>query len=381
MKGAKPRVCFVVATEITVTAFLLDQIRTAAKTHDVCVALNTRNNAFLAPYEINVEVVPVAIERKIKPLADLAALFALYRLFCARRFDLIHSVSPKAGLLAMLAGFLAGVPRRLHVFTGQVWVTRRGLSRFFLKSLDRLLAALATHLLADSPSQRDFLVADGVVTATKCTVLGKGSISGVNTARFQPDAAARDMVRLELAVPADGVLFLYLGRLNRDKGIADLAAAFANLCRSRDDIWLALVGPDEENMATLARQLCGAHADHLRLVDYTNTPQRYMAAADVFCLPSYREGFGTVVIEAAACGVAAIASRIYGLTDAVIDAETGLLHAAGDVATIETMMARLAGDRALRQRLGAAARNRACADFAMPVLTSALLVFYAKMLN
>jgi len=381
MKGAKPRVCFVVATEITVTAFLLDQIRTAAKTHDVCVALNTRNNAFLAPYEINVEVVPVAIERKIKPLADLAALFALYRLFCARRFDLIHSVSPKAGLLAMLAGFLAGVPRRLHVFTGQVWVTRRGLSRFFLKSLDRLLAALATHLLADSPSQRDFLVADGVVTATKCTVLGKGSISGVNTARFQPDAAARDMVRLELAVPADGVLFLYLGRLNRDKGIADLAAAFANLCRSRDDIWLALVGPDEENMATLARQLCGAHADHLRLVDYTNTPQRYMAAADVFCLPSYREGFGTVVIEAAACGVAAIASRIYGLTDAVIDAETGLLHAAGDVAAIETMMARLAGDRALRQRLGAAARNRACADFAMPVLTSALLVFYAKMLN
>jgi len=381
MKGAKPRVCFVVATEITVTAFLLDQIRTAAKTHDVCVALNTRNNAFLAPYEINVEVVPVAIERKIKPLADLAALFALYRLFCARRFDLIHSVSPKAGLLAMLAGFLAGVPRRLHVFTGQVWVTRRGLSRFFLKSLDRLLAALATHLLADSPSQRDFLVADGVVTATKCTVLGKGSISGVNTARFQPDAAARDMVRLELEVPADGVLFLYLGRLNRDKGIADLAAAFANLCRSRDDIWLALVGPDEENMATLARQLCGAHADHLRLVDYTNTPQRYMAAADVFCLPSYREGFGTVVIEAAACGVAAIASRIYGLTDAVIDAETGLLHAAGDVAAIETMMARLAGDRALRQRLGAAARNRACADFAMPVLTSALLVFYAKMLN
>jgi len=381
MKGTKPRVCFVVATEITVTAFLLDQIRTAAKTHDVCVALNTRNNAFLAPYEINVEVVPVAIERKIKPLADLAALFALYRLFRARRFDLIHSVSPKAGLLAMLAGFLAGVPRRLHVFTGQVWVTRRGLSRFFLKSLDRLLAALATHLLADSPSQRDFLVAEGVVTAAKCTVLGKGSISGVNTARFQPDAAARDMVRLELAVPADGVLFLYLGRLNRDKGIADLAAAFANLCRSRDDIWLALVGPDEENMATLAQQLCGAHADRLRLVDYTNTPQRYMAAADVFCLPSYREGFGTVVIEAAACGVAAIASRIYGLTDAVIDAETGLLHAAGDVPAIESMMARLAGDRALRQRLGTAARNRACADFAMPVLTSALLAFYAKMLD
>lgn len=379
MKSAKSSVCFVVASEITVTAFLLDQIRATAKTHDVCVALHTANRAFLAPCGINVDVVPVAIERKIRPLADLAALITLTRLFRARRFDLIHSVSPKAGLLAMLAGFLARTPRRLHVFTGQVWVTRRGLSRFFLKSLDRLLAALATHLLADSPSQRDFLVAEGVVTAEKCTVLGRGSISGVDTVRFKPDAVAHDAVRVELQVPVDGVLFLYLGRLNRDKGIADLAAAFAQLCRDRDDVWLALVGPDEENMAALVRQLCGPHAGRLRLVDYTNAPQRYMAAADVFCLPSYREGFGTVVIEAAACGVAAVASRIYGLTDAVIDAETGLLHAAGDVPAIAALMARLAGDRALRQRLGAAARSRACASFAMPVVTSALLAFYAKM--
>lgn len=374
------RICFVVATEITATAFLLDQIRAAAALYDVCIALNTRNTSFLAPFGIAVEVVPVAIERKIRPLSDFAALFALFRLFRARRFDLVHSVSPKAGLLAMLAGFLAGVPQRLHVFTGQVWATRRGLPRFGLKCADRLLAALATHVLIDSPTQRDFLVAQNVVRPAKCTVLAKGSISGVDTARFRPDGAARAAVRQELGIAADGVLFLYLGRLNRDKGMLDLAAAFAQSCRQRDNVWLALVGPDEQDLSARIREICQPCANRLRLVDYTSQPERYMAAADVFCLPSYREGFGTVVIEAAACGVPAVASRIYGVTDAVVDGKTGLLHPPGDRGALATAMVRLAADRQLCVALGAAARERVLADFAMAALTAATLDFYAKIL-
>jgi glycosyltransferase involved in cell wall biosynthesis len=117
------------------------------------------------------------------------------------------------------------------------------------------------------------------------------------------------------------------------------------------------------------------------LIDYTDQPARYMATADVFCLPSYREGFGTVIIEAAACGVPAIASRIYGVTDAIADGKTGLLHTPGDNAALATAMERLAADPALRRTLGEAAHARALADFAMPTLTSALLDFYAKMLN
>jgi len=375
------RICFVVATEITATAFLFDQIRAAAARYDVSVALNTGNPQFLAPYGISVDVVAMPIERKINIVADLRALFALYRLFRERRFDLVHSVSPKAGLLAVLAGFFAQVPRRLHVFTGQVWVTRRGLARLVLKCVDRLLAMLATHILIDSPSQRDFLVAQHVVSAHKCTVLANGSISGVDVERFRPDAGLHRAVRSELAVPDNGVLFLYLGRLNRDKGVLDLAAAFALASRKRGDLFLALVGPDEEALGPTLDAVCGEFSARLRRVDYTNQPERYMAAADVFCLPSYREGFGTVVIEAAACGVPAIASRIYGLTDAVIDGKTGLLHAPADVDALAAAMLHLAGARDFRGALGATARQRALADFSMPLLTSALLDFYAKMLN
>ncbi len=381
MNGERKRVCFVVASEITVTAFLIDQIRSAASQYDVCVAMNTHNRSLVKSYNVDAEVVTVPIERKIRPLADLRALFALWRLFRVRRFDLVHSVSPKAGLLAMLAGFLAGVPRRVHVFTGQVWVTRSGLPRLVLKSMDRLLAALATHNLIDSPSQRDFLLAEGVISKSKSTVFGQGSISGVDSGRFCPDREACATVRRELQVPDQGVLFLYLGRLSRDKGLFDLAAAFAELGRQRDDAWLVLVGPDEEGLASRIEQACQYGVDRVRLVAYTSQPERFMAAADVFCLPSYREGFGTVIIEAAACGVPAIASRIYGVTDAVVDGVTGILHAPGDIGALTAAMERLAHDPQLRRELGDAARRRAHADFQMTALTSALLGFYAKILN
>lgn len=381
MSGERGRICFVVASEITATAFLIDQIRRTASQYDVWVALNTHNRCFLEPYGVDAEVVTVPIEREIRPLADLKALFALWRLFRMRRFDLVHSVSPKAGLLAMLAGFLAGVPRRVHVFTGQVWVTRSGLPRLALKSMDRLLAALTTHNLIDSRSQRDFLVAEGVVSESKSTVLGQGSISGVDSGRFRPDRGAFAAVRRELQVLDQGVLFLYLGRLGRDKGLLDLAAAFAELGRRRDDVWLALVGPDEEGLAPRIRQTCRHCVERVRIVAYTSQPERFMAAADAFCLPSYREGFGTVIIEAAACGVPAIASHIYGVTDAVVDGVTGILHAPGDIAALTAAMARLAHDPQLRRELGEAARRRALADFQMTALTSALLGFYAKILN
>lgn len=378
---ARRRICFVVASEITATAFLLDQIRSVAALHEVCVALNTENPAFLAAYGISVEVVAVPIERRVRPLTDLKALAMLWRLFRARRFDLVHSVSPKAGLLAMLAGFLAGVPRRLHVFTGQVWVTRSGLQRWILKHLDRLLATLSTHNLIDSPSQRQFLIAQGIVSAVNSTVLAQGSISGVDVARFRPDPGAFHDVRRELQIPADGVLFLYVGRLNRDKGVLDLATAFAALCGQNPNVWLVLVGPDEEGLRPPIMQTCHACKDRLRMADYTRQPERFMAAADVFCLPSYREGFGTVIIEAAACGVPAIASRIYGVTDAVIDGVTGILHAPGDTTALAAGMARLAAERQSRRALGEAARKRALADFPMAAMTAALLAFYAKMLD
>lgn len=373
---ARRRICIVAASEITFRAFLPGHLKALGERYDVSVAVHTDNPRFLDDLDLNVNVVPLAIERNIAPLADLAALFSLVRLFRRERFDLVHSVTPKAGLLAMLAGFIARVPRRVHIFTGQVWATRSGASRLLLKSMDRLLAGCATHLLADSASQRDFLVRQGVVRADKIRVLAGGSISGVDTRRFHADAATRESIRAELGIGGNDMLFLFLGRLNPDKGVLDLAAAFSRLpegCR------LLFVGPDEAGMRGRIEDLAAA-TGRLHFVDYTDSPERYMAAADVFCLPSYREGFGSVILEAAACGVPAIGSRIYGVTDAIEDGKSGLLFPPRDVGALATCMLRLHDDHALRRSMGAYAGERAEKVFSSARVTDAWLEYYDALL-
>ena len=272
---------------------------------------------------------------------------------------------------------MARVPVRTHTFTGQVWATRSGAARVFLKALDRLTATLSTMVLADSASQRDFLVAEGVMDADRIRVLGHGSFNGVDGMRFRPDEEARRRVRSQRAVPPDAVVFLYLGRLARDKGLLDLARAFAGL----ESAWLMLVGPDEDGIERDIRDACGASAGRLRILGHTAQPEQFMAAADVFVLPSHREGFGSVILEAAAAAVPAVGTRIYGITDAVVDGKTGFLVPVRDSASLAARMRQLAADAPLREEMGRAARERALRDFRTEDLTRALLAYYEDLLG
>ena len=376
----RPRVCIVVAAPLTLKAFMLGHLEALARIADVTAVADFTPEDASFRWPENVSRIAIAIARPIAPWADLLALLALFRLFRQRRFDLVHSITPKAGLLAMLAGALAGVPLRLHSFTGQVWVTRTGLMRSLLKGADRLIARLATQVLADSASQREFLIAQGIVAAPKSAVLAHGSICGVDTARFRPDAAARERVLRNHGIPPGAIVFLYLGRINRDKGVLDLARAFAEAGSRYADAHLLLVGPDEGDLRAELASAAGACAARLHNAGLTDRPEDYFAAADVFCLPSYREGFGTTIIEAAAAGVPAIGSRIYGITDAIVEGETGLLFAAGEVQQLALCMITLASDNALRERLGNNARERAVREFSAAIVSVALLEYYAKLL-
>ena len=375
-EAGKPKVCVVVSSPMTVAAFLRDQIRELAGRYDLFVAANAPNGDFLDG--LPARFLPVPVERKILPLADLRALVSLYRLFRRERFDLVQSVTPKAGLLAMAAAFFARVPVRVHTFTGQVWATKSGAVRAGLRLLDTIMAGFATRVLVDSFSQRQFLIENRVVSEEKSSVLGMGSISGVDTIRFHPDPGARYALREKCGIPSGDVVFIYVGRLNRDKGIPELIIAFERVAERVPGTWLLVVGPDEESMEALMDR--SPARPRMVRVGYTTTPETFLAAADIFVLPSHREGFGSTVIEAAAAGIPSIASRIYGLTDAVADGQTGLLHTSGEIGELAEAMARLAGDPDERQRMGAAARTRAETEFAMPKVTANTLAFYASAL-
>lgn len=372
----KAKVCFVVSSPMTLRAFLAPHVAAMRERYSVTVVANASDGEPL-PATPDVKLVSVPIRRHIAPLRDLMALARLVLLFRRSRPAAVQSVTPKAGLLAMLAGRLSRVPVRIHTFTGQVWVTRGGMARWFLKRMDRVIAGCATHVLVDSPSQRDFLIAEGVVSAERSQVLGNGSISGVDALRFKPNPEAKSKVRAQLGFPQDSVVFIFVGRLNRDKGVLDLAAAFARLAATGDKHRLLIVGPDEGGMQEALQSALGPAAARVAFVGHTDRPEQYLAAADVFCLPSYREGFGTTIIEAGACGIPAIGSRIYGITDAIEDGATGLLFDPGNVAELAERMSRFTRDPALRIAMGERARAKALRDFSESAITGELLRLYA----
>jgi glycosyltransferase involved in cell wall biosynthesis len=375
------KICIVTAASLTLRAFMRNHLLRLSAKYDVSAVADFTSEDLSGDWLPGVRLAAVPIARQISPAADLRALIALYRHFRSGRFDVVHSVTPKAGLLAMGAARLAGVPHRIHCFTGQVWATRRGLARTMLKGADRLIAANANHVLTDSHSQRDFLEDEGIIRKGHADVLGQGSISGVDLERFHPDDATRARIRHGLGIPDQACLLLFVGRLNRDKGVLDLARAFAQLARNNGTAWLAMVGPDEAGVGVQFEELCGEAINHVRRIDYTPAPEHYMAAADVFVLPSYREGFGSVVIEAAACGLPAVASQIYGLADAVEDGSTGLLHPPGDVEAMHDHLQHLCADETRRRLLGEKARERAISNFSMESVTADLLDYYDTILG
>jgi len=359
---------------MTVNAFLREPIRRLSEHYDVHVVLKLNPGESLPDLEGALNIFPVRIERKISPWRDFLAICEMVRLFRRCRFQLVHSVTPKAGLLAMTSAFIAGVSVRIHTFTGQVWATRTGFSRWLLKTADRWIGWMSTDVLVDSASQCRFLLDEGVLVKAKSGVLAQGSISGVDTSRFKPDDKARTKIRSELSIPTGAMVFLYLGRLNRDKGLLDLASAFAGI----DDtgVHLLMVGPDEDRIGPQILKLAERNARRVHCIGFAVKPEEYLAAADVLCLPSYREGFGNTVIEAAATGIPAIGSKIYGLIDAIAENESGLLFEVRNVKELRNCMSALCYDKALRTRLGRQARERVLAQFTSERLALSWLDYY-----
>lgn len=376
------RLCRIATVPFFVRHHLATQIRaTVAAGHEVHVVTSPEQEAEEVVRLPNVRYELIPIERRIAPLADLRSLVALWRCFRRARFDLVHSTTPKAGLLTAIAGALAGVPVRLHTFTGQAWKDRRGPVRWITKTCDRLIVALNTRCYADSASQRDFLLEHGIGGAGDIAVLGPGSLSGVDLEKF--DVRLRDRraeLRRSLDIPAAARVIAFLGRVTRDKGIVELVTAFEALRRQRpdEDLRLLIVGPMEARLDPLPPGVLEtiSRDPAIRLEGYLPEPEKQLAVCDVFCLPSYREGFGNSVIEAAAMGVPTVASRIPGPMDSIIDGETGLLVPPRDAPALEAALARLLDDDALRERLGAAARERAVNVFGAGRINALLLAEY-----
>ncbi|MDO9214674.1 MAG: glycosyltransferase [Methylococcales bacterium] len=332
----------------------------------------------------DVKWVDIDLHRKINPLADLVSLYKLCRFFIRYQPDIVHSIMPKAGLLTALAGFICRVPIRLHTFTGQVWATKQSKAWRFLYAIDQLIIQLNTVCLTDSPSQSQFLYDNQLAVHGKALpVLGNGSLSGVDLTRFdlsKMEQAAQELAD-SLGITKQHFVFAFIARKSRDKGALDVITAFAKVTTHYPHSRLLFIGPDEsEGQLEQIKIDTPVLFNNVLSLDKVDNHELFLAITDVLCLPSYREGFGTIVIDAAALGVPTIGSHIVGLVDAVDDNVTGILFPAGDIDQLTTAMLSFLENPSQLTTMGSAAQQRVEQYFSADKLYAELKCFYSELL-
>jgi len=327
----------------------------------------------------------VRFERRMHPLADLRALWSLWNLLRWRRPAIVHTHTPKAGLIGMIAAALLKIPVRIYTVNGLVLETRLGLARWVLVTTERLACRLATQVLCVSPSLARRMSELELCPPAKLRVLGSGASHGVDLAQFDPSAPWADggRVRRRYGIPPDALVVGFAGRIVRDKGIEELAAAWINLREEFTSLHLLLCGVFESNDAirTDTRALLSSD-DRVHLTGgmISDMPSAY-AAMDVVVLPSWREGLPNVALEAAAMKLPIVATRATGCVDAVADGVTGLLTTPGDAGELAQAIRALLEDPDRRQRMGEAGRRFVGERFSEREVTARLAAEYWRLLG
>lgn len=375
----KKTIAVIMHSVVNFKFFWIPIIHKLAEEFSIIVYVGNDDPEFLKTLDVPCRIVELPLRRRIEPLADLRALIALCQELRKERPDLVQTVTPKGGLLGMLASALVRVPKRVHTFQGQVWATRTGLSRWIFKYIDWFIARLSTSQLADSQTQLDFLRTEGVLTSEQGAVIGAGSISGVDLSRFHPAAKKEAELLGEIDNAANEWVIMFLGRMNIDKGLLILGEAF-EIAQKRiaRPLRLVLVGPDEADIEPILKQKIGSS---LTTRGYTANPEHYIALSDVIVLPSFREGFGSILIEAAAMGKPTVASRIYGIDCAVRDRETGILVEPGNAEELANALVELATDGELYAAFAKQGREMAVSDFDQDTVIKALGHYYRQRLE
>lgn len=373
-------------TTVPVTLHFLTGQASFIGRHGFAVHAISSPGAHLASFahKERVRVHSVAMTRRITPLRDLRALWDMVRELRRIRPRIVHAHTPKGGLLGMISAWIVRAPVRVYTMHGSPVVTAQGLRRRLLLWAERLSCSLAHRVLAVSESTRITAVVERLCRPEKIKVLLRGSVNGVDArGRFRPQGeSVRLGARREHGIPPDALVIGFVGRLAREKGVVELAGAWRALSPGLTRLHLLVVGALEEEDPLPAEVISALRSDprvHLTGPDW-NTP-RLFAAMDVLALPSYREGFPVVALEAAAMALPIVATRVPGCVDAVQDGITGMLVAPRDPAALADALERYLSDPALRARHGQAARRRALTELRPEEIWEAVLAEYRSLLS
>lgn len=370
------KILYVTTISMTLDYFLKGVMTDLVKAGNEVVAVSSPGEWMPSVKALEgVKVIEVPMERRISPFKDLRSLWRLYKVIRAERPDIVHSFTPKAGLLAMMASKLAGIKIRVHTFTGLVFPTSTGLKKRLLMTTDRVTCSCATHIIAEGQGVRKDLV-DAGITRKDVNVLGHGNIRGIDMNWYDRSA---DVMELADKLRVPGVFtFLFVGRVVRDKGISELVEAFKGL--AAENTRLVLVGPFEDDVDPVPEDVRKYIQEAPEIITTGEVLGKgllaWYAASDCFVLPSYREGFPNTVLEAGAMGLPSIVTDINGSREIISDRVNGLVVPTHNSEALLEAMRKMLIDDDFRTGAASVSREMISSRFEQGYVRKCLYGFY-----
>lgn len=352
----KKKVLRIATVPISLNLLLQGQLRMLNEDYEMVAVSSPGKDLEEVGVREGVRTVGIRMERRISPIQDLKSLFALIKLIRKEKPWMVHTMTPKAGLLGMLAARICGVPVRLHLFTGLVFPTSTGLKRRLLMATDKLTCACATFINPEGEGVKRDLERFGI-THKELHIVGNGNINGIDMTYF--DRTEEVMKKAESIREKDCITFCFVGRIVGDKGMNELAEAFARLEKEFPSCRLLLVGDFEEKLDPVSPETKRMFLENSRVTfaGWQQDIRPYLAASDIFVFPSYREGFPNVVLQAGAMGLPSIVTDINGSSEIIRDGVNGVIIPPRDTEALWKAMRNMLTDEAARRKMAANARN------------------------
>lgn len=331
-----------------------------------------------------VSVYPVEMTREITPWQDLKALWKLYRYFRKEQPLIVHTHTPKAGTIGMIASKLAGVPHRLHTVAGLPLLEAKGNKRKLLNLVEKTTYACASKIYPNSNGIKNIITKEGFCKPEKIKIIANGSTNGINTQIFNPEMVSNeDQVHLKktLGIAPTDFVFIYVGRLTGDKGINELLLVFRKIAVEFKNTKLLLVGFFETNLDPLQKDTLSEIKNNTQVihVPFQNDVRPYYAVSNILVFPSYREGFPNAILEAGAMGLPTIASDINGCNEIIEDQKNGILIPPKDTEALFTAMKKVMLEASFRSHLKQNARPMILSRFEQILVWEALLAEYKNL--
>ena len=332
-----------------------------------------------------VKTIDVALQRQIAPLKDIISLYKLYKILKKEKPIIVHSITPKAGLLTMIAGYFARVPIRIHTFTGLIFPTKTGFSRKLLITMDKILCLFATNIYPEGNGVKNDLL-KYKITKKPLNIIANGNVNGIDLDYFKTSLFSLNQnneLKKELEIQQTDFVFIFIGRLVKDKGINELIEAFLMLQENNKKVKLLLVGPLEQNLNPIKETTLSKIINNKSIlnVGYKNDVRPYLAIANCLVFPSYREGFPNVVLQAGAMGLPSIVSNINGCNEIIKHNYNGLILPVKDKNAIFAAMNLIIDNTILYETLKSNARQNIESNYDQKLVWNEILNEYNTLLK